>query len=205
MATTNLNQKFYSLSPPNFLKSIVAGMCISFGCICSLSTDNKIWGTLLFTVGLFSIITYQLNLFTGKIGLVHSWTEVLNCFVYLFGNMIGCIIMFNLIRFTSIYNKILPVLQTTALNRMNQTQLELFILGILCGILMLFATKNTSNKILTMFCVCTFITIGSAHSVADSFFLLAYNNPLEYIKDILTIACGNAVGSIIINRMIELK
>lgn len=205
MGTNNLKKKFYSLSPPNISKSIIAGICVSLGCISYLSTDNKIWGTLLFIVGLFSVITYNLNLFTGKIGLVHSWLEALNCFIYLLGNMIGSIIMFNLIKFTPIYNKILPVLQITALNRMNQTVLELFVLGILCGILMLLATKNISNQILTIVCVYVFIVIGSAHSVADSFFLLAYNNTTEYIKDILTIACGNAVGAIVMNRIIDLK
>lgn len=49
-----------------FVSAILAGMCVGFGGIVFLSVDNKIVGAALFTVGLFVICTFGLNLFTGK-------------------------------------------------------------------------------------------------------------------------------------------
>ena len=50
-----------------FIKSVLAGMFIGIGCLAYLSSPDKIIGALLFTVGLFVILTFKLNLFTGKI------------------------------------------------------------------------------------------------------------------------------------------
>lgn len=77
-----------SIQNNNFQKSIMAGICISLGCICYLSINDKLIGSLLFLIGLFSIFTYDLNLYTGKIGKVKSFIDLLNCIIYLFGNMI---------------------------------------------------------------------------------------------------------------------
>ena len=57
-----------SIQNNNFQKSIMAGICVSLGCICYLSINDKLIGSLLFSIGLFSIFTYDLNLYTGKIG-----------------------------------------------------------------------------------------------------------------------------------------
>lgn len=187
----------------NFLKSIVAGMCVSLGCICYLSIDNKIIGSFLFSVGIISIITYRLNLYTGRIGLVKSLSDVIDCIVYLFGNMCGAFFTYIFTMFTPIYLKIQEPLQTIVSSKMNLSLLQLFVLGMFCGVLMLFATKNTKNFILPVLCIATFILIGAEHSVADSFYLLALNDIVLYLKTIIVVATGNAVGAIIINKMIE--
>ena len=192
-----------SIQSNNFLKSIVAGMCVSMGCICYLSIENKIIGAFLFSVGIISIITYRLNLYTGRIGLVKSLSDIIDCIIYLFGNMLGCGIIYFLAAFTPIYLKIQEPLQVIVSNKMNLSLLQLFVLGIFCGVLMLFATKNTKNFILPVLCIATFILIGAEHSVADSFYLLALNDTFLYLKIIVTVALGNAVGAIIVNRMME--
>lgn len=189
----------------NFLKSIMAGMCISIGCICYLSVDNKVIGSLLFSVGLLAILTYEFNLYTGKIGQVKSLKDIYNCFIYLIGNMYGCAITYGLMMLSPIYNNIYDKLLFIAANKLLIPLHELFILGVICGILMLFATKNKSNIVLTMFCVAVFILIGAEHSVADSFYLLACNDVFRYLEIILTVALGNATGAIIVNNIIELN
>ena len=194
--TNNLN---------GFLKSIAAGICISIGCICYLSIENKIIGALLFSVGLLAILTYGFNLYTGKIGLIKSLSDLYNCIIYLIGNMYGCAITYGLIMSTSIHNNIYEKLLIIGTNKLLIPLPELFILGVICGILMLFATKNKSNIVLSVFCVAVFILIGAEHSVADSFYLLACNDAFKCLEIILTVALGNAIGAIVMNNIIDMK
>lgn len=188
-----------------FLKSIAAGMCISIGCMCYLSIENKVIGALLFSVGLLAILTYGFNLYTGKIGLVKSLADIYDCIIYLIGNMYGCVVTYGLMMLTPIYNNIYEKLLIIATNKLLIPLPELFLLGVICGILMLFATKNKSNIVLTMFCVAVFILIGAEHSVADSFYLLACNDAFKCLEVILTVALGNAIGAIIMNNIIDMK
>ena len=192
-----------SIQNNNFQKSIMAGICVSLGCICYLSINDKLIGSLLFLIGLFSIFTYNLNLYTGKIGKVKTFIDVLNCIVYLFGNMIGCLLMYLLIHLTPIIDKIQDNLNSIAENKKELTLTELFFLGILCGILMLLATKDRTILALPVLCISVFVMIGAEHSVANSFFLLAYNNTKLYLIDTISVATGNAVGAIIANKMTE--
>ena len=50
------------------IKSILAGIMIGIGGTIYLSLDNKIVGSILFAIGLFIIVVYSFNLYTGKIG-----------------------------------------------------------------------------------------------------------------------------------------
>lgn len=186
----------------DFLKSIVAGICVSIGCICYLSIDNKIIGSLLFSFGLLSIITYKLNLYTGKIGIIKTPKDILDCIIYLIGNVIGCAIIHSLIKQTYVYNNIYNKLQTVMIHKTSLPVIELFILGIICGILILLASKNSSNIVLTVLCISVFIIIGAEHSIANSFYLLECDSVFTYIKNVMIVAVGNAIGSIIINKFI---
>ena len=52
----------------NFVKSLYSGLCIGLGGTAYLSCDNKILGAFLFGLGLFTILNFGFNLFTGKVG-----------------------------------------------------------------------------------------------------------------------------------------
>ena len=54
----------------HLIKSILAGIMIGIGATTYLSLKNKIVGSILFTIGLFIILTKELNLYTGKIGYI---------------------------------------------------------------------------------------------------------------------------------------
>ena len=47
--------------------ALLGGACIGLGGIAFLTLENKVLGALFFTVGLFTICTFHLNLFTGKV------------------------------------------------------------------------------------------------------------------------------------------
>lgn len=111
--------------------------------------------------------------------------------------------MYLFIHLTPIIDKIRDNLNSIAASKKELTLIELFFLGVLCRILMLLATKDRTILALPVLCVSVFIMIGAEHSVANSFFLLAYNNAKLYLIDTVVVATGNAVGAIIANKMTE--
>ena len=63
----------------SFLKGILAGLAIGVGgflyilMICYVPSElGKVLGSLLFAVGLFTVCSLQLHLYTGKIGCVYE-------------------------------------------------------------------------------------------------------------------------------------
>ena len=72
-------------------KAIAAGFMIGIGAVIYISCENKIAGALLFTVGLFAVCAFGMNLFTGKIGYVISNKNKPNCIVIWLGNFLGAI------------------------------------------------------------------------------------------------------------------
>ena len=50
-----------------FSSAVLAGICIGIGGCAFLSLESKLIGALFFTVGLFTICTFRLDLFTGKV------------------------------------------------------------------------------------------------------------------------------------------
>ena len=49
------------------MSGVLAGMSIGFGATVFLSLDNRVIGAALFTIGLFTVCTLGLSLFTGKV------------------------------------------------------------------------------------------------------------------------------------------
>ncbi|MGN0483058.1 MAG: formate/nitrite transporter family protein [Lachnospiraceae bacterium] len=185
----------------NFLKSILAGIAISIGCICYLSVEDKVVGSFLFSVGLLAILQYGLNLYTGKIGVIDSVSTLIDSIIYLVGNMIGCIAMYFLIQLTPVYGKIIDPMKQIADAKLSNSALSFLILGSFCGMLIYFGTKEKKNAILTILCVMVFILCGFEHSIADSFYLLAAGNVSAYIKAIIMIAIGNGIGAKFVDWM----
>ena len=70
---------------------ILAGFCIGLGGIIYLSVDDKIIGSALFTIGLFTICTMGLQLYTGKVCYVfdNDLAYALRLPVIWLGNLIG--------------------------------------------------------------------------------------------------------------------
>ena len=79
------------------IKSILAGIMIAIGGTIFLSLDNKIIGSIFFSIGLFMICTRGLNLFTGKIGYIfeNNLKYTLEVIITLIGNFIGTFAILN--------------------------------------------------------------------------------------------------------------
>lgn len=191
----------------DFILALCAGIMISIGCTAFLSVENKSLGALLFSVGLFFIITAEMSLFTGKAaGLVNNKPIYIFKLIEIWiGNFIGTIVTGSLLRMTR--NDIIAEKAMALCNiKLNDSLLSLFILAIFCGLLVNLAAdgyKNNTNEfsknIGILLGVTVFILCGFEHCIADMFyFVVAGMITIKSIICLLVITLGNTVGAMII-------
>ena len=193
-----------------FVKAVLAGICISIGGTVYLSCDNKVVGSLLFSLGLFTIVNWGLNLFTGKIGFLakDNWLEIL---ITLLGNFAGTNLTALALRATRIYPTLTGKLDTAGIvaAKLNDGMPSIFILSVMCGILMYIAVATFKRKpdilgaIAVVMCVSVFILSGFEHCVANMFYFALGTPVKEYIVPLLVMTAGNSVGAIALHHLIR--
>lgn len=189
----------------NFISAILAGIIISISCIVYLSIDNKIIGSILFALGLLTILTFKLNLFTGKAPYICENGLKYSGFVGIvwIGNFIGTGLSALAIHMTKVYDSVIAKCYSMAAAKVSDSVISLFILSIFCGMLMYIAVdtfnkhsqdKNFSASILTILCVSVFILSGYEHSIANMFYFMLTLPITSWIIPLLIITFGNVVG-----------
>lgn len=188
-----------------FIYAILAGIAISIGCIVFLSVQNKVAGSILFALGLLTILAFRLNLFTGKAPYICTNKPKYIIFVGIvwLGNFVGSWSTAFLVKYTSVYNKIIERCEEIAVAKSSDNLLSLLILGVFCGILM-FIAVDAFNKnadivnfyitLLIIFCVSVFILSGFEHSIADMFYFMLALPVKTWIIPLLVISIGNILG-----------
>ena len=189
------------------LLAILAGIAIGIGGTIYLTLENKIIGSLMFTVGLYTICTQGLNLFTGKVGYLvnNKPSYLIDLVIICIGNFIGTFVCSLLLQFTRI-----NIDATNICNiKISDNYLSLFILGIFCGMLMYIAVdgyKKTNNPIILFICVSVFILCGFEHCIADMFyFAIAKMININTIIILLVISAGNSIGGMVIPLISKIK
>jgi formate/nitrite transporter FocA (FNT family) len=180
-------------------KSLFAGVLIGLGVVTSLTLDNKYVSAALFSLGLQVIIQCGLKLYTGRIGFVKGITDFLGLLPVLLANLIGCgaVVMAAFYTNEEIYEKAVTIAKT----RESYSMGKLFILGIMCGILMLVAVY-AKNQIITIFCIMVFILCNYQHCIAAFPYLLVNPSLIHTVK-FLCIIAGNSAGSILAYYLIK--
>lgn len=190
-------------------KAITAGLMIGIGATVYLSCESKLAGAMLFSIGLFTICYFGLNLFTGKIGYVIDTKNNPNCIIIWLGNLIGCGVTALLIRTAK------PALAETAVKlvetKLSQNIFAVMILSVFCGMLMYIAVENYKNnatpigkQIGILLCVTVFILCGFEHSVANMFYCIlgiTADNALRSLLFILLVSVFNGVGAVIFREL----
>lgn len=189
------------------LRAIATGFAIGIGGVVFLSCDNRYIGATLFGTGLFVILSFGFNLFTGKVGYAveNKPSYLVDLLVIWFGNLIGTAISAGLIlctRISGIGDKAYKICQT----KLDDTLISNFILAFFCGMLMFIAAdgykniSNTAGKMLAIFLpVVLFILSGFEHCVANMFyFTLAQVWSLKTLGYLIVMSLGNSVGGIFI-------
>ena len=191
-------------------KSIIGGFLIGFGGTVYLNMDNKIVASFLFGLGLFTIINFELNLYTGKIGYLskENWKEIL---LTLVGNFIGTNVFAFLVLQTRLAEKLKEAVAPAVELKLSDNLLSTFILGIFCGILMYIAVgtfkklPNILGTLAVFLCVAVFILAGFEHCVANMFFFALSSSPADYLLPRLVTIAGNSLGGIAFYRLTKTK
>lgn len=188
-----------------FVSAVLAGVCISFGGVVYLSVDNKVLGALLFSVGLFAVCSFGLNLFTGKVCYVFERDReyALTLPLIWLGNLAGTLLIGGLVQLTRIAGIGTRAAELCAVKLADGLG-SLFLLGVFCNVFIYLAVEGFSSghhqigKYLSLFFgVMVFILSGFEHCVADMFYFSAAGLwSVDTLVRILVITAGNAVGGI---------
>ena len=181
---------------------------IAIGGTVFLSIENKVIGASLFSIGLFGVLIYNLNLYTGKIGYLitnFNLKYIKEWIITSIGNFIGACSVGFILRYTRIYDNIYEKSLILANTKLNDNILSIFILSIFCGLLMYYAVngfkKQTDfGKYLVVYLgVAVFILCGFEHCIANMYyFSVADIWSLKTLGYTGIMVLGNSLGSFII-------
>ena len=120
----------------SFVYAVLAGAAIAIGGVAFLSCESKVAGAFFFCVGLFTMCTFGLNLFTGKVCYLFDHSPSYLGFLLLVwvGNLIGAALVGYGVRTTriaSIADKAAELCQT----KLNDNLWSIFLLAVFCNVL----------------------------------------------------------------------
>lgn len=190
-----------------FVKAVMAGIAISLGGTVYLTLENHIAGAFLFSIGLFTIYTFGLNLYTGKVCYIPNEKPkyLLTVLVVFLGNAVGTVGMGYLYRGTKMA-KLVDHTQEMVNLKLSDSIYSTFIMAIFCGIMMCIAVigfqtieDSVGKHLALVLPIMVFILSGYEHSIADMFyFSLANAWSGKALLYIIVIALGNLVGGILL-------
>lgn len=190
------------------VSAVIAGGLIGMGGTVYLSQQNPVVGSCLFAIGLFTIVIFQLQLFTGKIGYLPMQKSVylIELAITWIGNLIGTYIVAWMVRNSRIYEGMAEKVQTIAATKLNDDFLSIFLLAVFCGMLMFIAvdifknqTGSTIRTVGVFIPVMVFILSGFEHVIANMYyFSLAGVWSGHCLLSIIVMTLGNSVGGMII-------
>ena len=202
-----------------FIKGILAGLSIGVGGLLYLTMIRyvdgelgKVLGSILFAIGLFTVCSCYLMLFTGKIGMVFEGKQDRSFYislpVMLIGNAIGAFLLGYVCYFLFRNTNIMDAVNATCDSRISlytfNDYLSLIVKSLLCGTCVYLAVKSFSlNRLkpigiaLLVFFVFVFVYSGVQHCIANMFYFV-FGNCITINTFINLIICiiGNSVGTI---------
>lgn len=204
----------------SFLKGILAGLAIGVGGFLYIlmvflikGELGKVLGSTLFAVGLFTVCTFYLHLYTGKIGLVYEKQQTTTFYislpVMLIGNAIGAIGLGVICYFSFRGLDIYEVARTTAYARLSfntfDDYLSCCIKSLLCGLCVYLAVKSFAYKrisiigtLLLVIFVFIFVYCGFQHCIANMFYFGFANTWVwQTAVDLVLCILFNSIGPII--------
>ncbi len=189
------------------LFSILAGICIGLGGTVFLSVENKVVGAALFSIGLLTILAFEFNLFTGKVGyaLNNNYRYIGTLALIWLGNLIGTAAFAFLVGCTRVYETLGPKVRDIVAVKLSDDLLSIFLLAIGCGMCMFIAVdqykKRTSTvkALFVIFPVMVFILCSFEHCVANMFyFALAKSFTPKTLLYLVVMTLGNSLGGLLI-------
>ena len=196
------------------VSAILAGIFIGIGGTVYLSLENPVMGSFLFAIGLYSIVCFQLQLFTGKIGYLVFQKPVyfIELGITWLGNFIGTYFTAFTVQHTRLYAPISERVAGIVAVKLGDNFISIFLLAVFCGILMFIAVDAYRNmegstlKMMGIFIpVMVFILSGFEHVIANMFYFSlakAWNG--HSLMAIFVMTLGNSVGGMMIPTYLKL-
>jgi formate/nitrite transporter FocA (FNT family) len=183
---------FRQIIPP----AILAGICISIGCVVNLRVGG-VAGAVLFAFGLTTVVYYGMKLYTGTAGFIRSKGDWSMLALVLIGNIIGCLLTAWLIGYAQ-PDCIEPASSILA-GRLAKGPWACFLLAIGCGFIMTTAVEFArKGKMLPLvFGVPVFILCGFAHSIADAFYFLVSPTDQLLQTEVLVVYLSEVLGNFV--------
>ncbi len=194
---------------------VLSGVIVSIGCTVFIQCDSKALGAVLFSFGLFVIITFHLGLYTGKAGYLpdNEKIYIVEVFLTLISNFMGVIVGTSLLKLTRLSDNLNVKAKDLLSVKFSDSYLSAFILAVFCGIMMYIAVEANKRCIMeknhvigslaVIMPVMIFVYGSFNHSIADfAFFSLSgfYNLKRALIYFPLVII-GNGIGGIFLPLM----
>lgn len=177
----------------NFISSIFAGIMIGIAGMLYINLGGTWYAAILFSIGLAVICVRQYHLYTGKIGYIENYKQILYMLLIILGNLIGVF----LVSLTTLGT---PA-EVIVMNKLANPLWLVLLKAIGCGFLMYLAVdiyKTKQSLVGVLCCIPAFILAGFEHSIADMFFVCVsgvFN--LEIVIFIIVVLIGNAIGSLL--------
>lgn len=194
-----------------FIGGVLAGISIAIGGTAFLSVESKVLGALFFTVGLFTVCSFGLNLYTGKVCYVFARDRsyAVSLVPIWLGNLVGTVLVGQLERLTRIGAALAERAAPICEAKLEDSIISLFILAVFCNILIYIAVEgfNTCSSavgkhLALFFGVAVFIICGFEHCVANMYyFTVAGAWSFKSVLCLLIITLGNSVGGVILPLM----
>lgn len=190
------------------VSAIIAGMLISMGGTVYLSQSNPVVGSFLFAIGLYTIVAFQLHLFTGKIGYTpfQKPIYVIELAITWFGNLLGTGLTAIMVKNSRIAPPLVERVMGIVDAKLTDNFMSIFLLAIFCGMLMFIAVdcyrniQGSTLRFIGIFVpVMVFILSGFEHVIANMYyFSLAGAWSAHCMMAVIVMTLGNAVGGMLI-------
>lgn len=188
-------------------RSGLAGIFIGLGALLYTRCENLYIGAFLFSFGLLCVLNFNALLFTGKIGYFdfHSTNMLEQIFrnaIMLFYNIIGIL----LVAAVSFDHS-----SMIFMTKLSHSMVHTFFSSVFCGIMMYLAVdlwKKTKTPLYVIMAIMIFIIAGFDHCIANFYYFGINAYPAIQWRTLLFFLVnitGNAIGSIGINALINLK
>ena len=191
------------------VKAMMAGCAISLGGLTNIYSQNNVIGSLFFCIGLFVILVWELNLYTGK--LCNLTLEYKNLLLIYLGNFLGCFLFGTLLRIVS-SSTLIDNMSTSLQMRVEGPWYISLIRGFLCNLCIFIAVRGYNDldrewkKLLSLILgVSVFVLCRFEHCVADMFYITLCNAwNWKSLGFLMLVTIGNTLGGITIPIILKL-
>ncbi|MBQ4370174.1 MAG: formate/nitrite transporter family protein [Oscillospiraceae bacterium] len=197
-----------------FLYAVLAGMSISIGGMVFLALDSKVLGAVFFSIGLFMVLVFGFNLFTGKVCYLFNNppSYILDLLIIIIGNLVGAVICGLLLQATRMESVCAKAASMCA-TKLGDSLISIFILAMFCNIMIFVAVDNFKNNphdfgkyLGILLAIPVFILCSFEHCVANMFYITAGSAwSGKAALYLVVMILGNAVGGVIIPLCRNLK